>query len=181
MMSSSENSNGTADIPTDAPHACPGTSSEMAGQVSACAGCPNQSICSSGVTRKIDPAIVEIGQRLTSVKNIILVLSGKGGVGKTTVAVMLARALARNSQLRVALLDIDICGPSVPRALGVENEQVKEKKTRTMNIDFQRFVVLGACQWFRLVPRLRHGESVCHVRWISVNIIGTSSDLERTS
>jgi Mrp family chromosome partitioning ATPase len=37
---------------------------------------------------------------------------------------MLARALARNSQLRVALLDIDICGPSVPRALGVENEQV---------------------------------------------------------
>jgi Mrp family chromosome partitioning ATPase len=37
---------------------------------------------------------------------------------------MLARALARNPQLRVALLDIDICGPSVPRALGVENEQV---------------------------------------------------------
>jgi Mrp family chromosome partitioning ATPase len=38
---------------------------------------------------------------------------------------MLARALARNPQLRVAILDIDICGPSVPRALGVENEQVK--------------------------------------------------------
>jgi Mrp family chromosome partitioning ATPase len=37
---------------------------------------------------------------------------------------MLARALARNPQLRIALLDIDICGPSVPRALGVENEQV---------------------------------------------------------
>jgi Mrp family chromosome partitioning ATPase len=112
------------DVPSDAPHACPGTSSTLAGQVSACAGCPNQSICSSGETRRVDPAIVEIGQRLSSVKHIILVLSGKGGVGKTTVSVMLARALARNSQLRVALLDIDICGPSVPRALGVENEQV---------------------------------------------------------
>ena len=40
---------------------------------------------------------------------------------------MLARALARNPQLRIALLDIDICGPSVPRALGVENEQVRLK------------------------------------------------------
>jgi Mrp family chromosome partitioning ATPase len=112
------------DVPSDAPHACPGTSSTLAGRVSACAGCPNQSVCSSGETRRIDPAIVEIGQRLSSVKHIILVLSGKGGVGKTTVAVMLARALARNPQLRIALLDIDICGPSVPRALGVENEQV---------------------------------------------------------
>lgn len=62
---------------------------------------------------------------MSSVKHIILVLSGKGGVGKTTIAVMLARALARNPQLRVAILDIDICGPSVPRALGVENEQVR--------------------------------------------------------
>ncbi|CAF0919498.1 unnamed protein product [Adineta steineri] len=112
------------DVPSDAPHACPGTSSADAGQVSACAGCPNQAICSSGETRRVDPAIVEIGQRLSSVKHIILVLSGKGGVGKTTVAVMLARALARNPQLRIALLDIDICGPSIPRALGVENEQV---------------------------------------------------------
>jgi Mrp family chromosome partitioning ATPase len=79
------------DVPSDAPHACPGTSSTLAGQVSACAGCPNQSICSSGETRRVDPAIVEIGQRLSSVKHIILVLSGKGGVGKTTVSVMLAR------------------------------------------------------------------------------------------
>lgn len=112
------------DVPADAPDACPGTSSTLAGRTAACAGCPNQSICSSGETRRVDPAIVEISQRLSSVKHIILVLSGKGGVGKTTVAVMLARALARNPQLRIALLDIDICGPSVPRALGVENEQV---------------------------------------------------------
>ena len=115
------------DVPADAPHACPGTSSTDAGRVSACAGCPNQSICSSGEARRIDPAIVEIAQRLSSVKHIILVLSGKGGVGKTTVSVMLARALARNNTLRVALLDIDICGPSVPRALGVENEQVSHR------------------------------------------------------
>jgi Mrp family chromosome partitioning ATPase len=133
------------DVPSDAPHACPGTSSTLAGQTSACAGCPNQSICASGETRRIDPSIVEIGQRLSSVKNIILVLSGKGGVGKTTVTVMLARALARNPQLRVAILDIDICGPSVPRALGVENEQVK------INFSLQRrsfsTQILGISFW----------------------------------
>jgi len=53
------------------------------------------------------------------VKNAVAVASGKGGVGKTTVAVNLAVALAQ-SGARVGLLDADIYGPNVPRMMGVD-------------------------------------------------------------
>jgi Mrp family chromosome partitioning ATPase len=51
---------------------------------------------------------------------VILVLSGKGGVGKSTVSTQLALSLAQDEKRNVGLLDIDICGPSVPRMLGLE-------------------------------------------------------------
>jgi ATP-binding protein involved in chromosome partitioning len=55
---------------------------------------------------------------LPGVKSIVAVASGKGGVGKSTVAVNLALALARQKK-RVALLDADIYGPSIPIMMGV--------------------------------------------------------------
>lgn len=60
---------------------------------------------------------------LPGVKNIIGVSSGKGGVGKSTVASNLAVALAREGY-KVGLLDADIFGPSVPKMFGVEDEQL---------------------------------------------------------
>jgi ATP-binding protein involved in chromosome partitioning len=57
--------------------------------------------------------------RLASVRHVIAVGAGKGGVGKSTVAVNLALALAREG-LRVGLLDADIYGPSLPILLGIE-------------------------------------------------------------
>ena len=60
---------------------------------------------------------------LPGVKNIIGISSGKGGVGKSTVASNLAVALAREGY-KVGLLDADIFGPSVPKMFGVEDEQL---------------------------------------------------------
>ncbi len=55
------------------------------------------------------------------VRHVILVLSGKGGVGKSTVSVNLAYALANHGK-RVGLLDLDLHGPSIPKMLGLEGQ-----------------------------------------------------------
>lgn len=62
---------------------------------------------------------------LAKVKHIILVLSGKGGVGKSTVTVQLAYAL-REAGKRVGILDIDLCGPSIPVLLNLENQEIHQ-------------------------------------------------------
>jgi ATP-binding protein involved in chromosome partitioning len=65
-----------------------------------------------------------LNKRMCSIKNKILVLSGKGGVGKSTVAVNLATALMLDG-MSVGLLDCDIHGPSIPKMLRLEGSQVK--------------------------------------------------------
>ncbi len=57
------------------------------------------------------------------VKHVVLVLSGKGGVGKTTIAVNLAVALATHGY-RTGILDLDIHGPDVPKMLGLEGAKL---------------------------------------------------------
>jgi len=61
----------------------------------------------------------EITETLRHIKNKILVMSGKGGVGKSSVAVYLSVALARRG-FRVGLMDVDLHGPSIPRILGLK-------------------------------------------------------------
>jgi ATP-binding protein involved in chromosome partitioning len=61
---------------------------------------------------------LEIRMRMSQIKHKILVLSGKGGVGKSTVAANLAISLAAQGS-KVGLLDVDIHGPSIPQLLGV--------------------------------------------------------------
>ena len=89
-----ENVCSAPEVPANANQGCPGVKSENAGKSEACDGCPNQNICASGEARKEDPDIDEVKVRLSNVKNIVLVLSGKGGVGKSTVSTQLALSLA---------------------------------------------------------------------------------------
>ncbi len=62
---------------------------------------------------------------LPGVKSVILVLSGKGGVGKSTVATQLAFAYQQKG-LKVGVLDIDLCGPSIPKMLDLMNKEVHQ-------------------------------------------------------
>uniref|UniRef100_A0AC35TJ78 Cytosolic Fe-S cluster assembly factor NUBP1 homolog n=1 Tax=Rhabditophanes sp. KR3021 TaxID=114890 RepID=A0AC35TJ78_9BILA len=112
------------DVPADANASCPGTESTEAGKTSGCAGCPNQTNCSTGKGPAVDPDLVNISDRLASVKHKILILSGKGGVGKSTLTSNLALALSQDPKVNVAILDVDICGPSQARMMGVEEETV---------------------------------------------------------
>ncbi len=65
-------------------------------------------------------SIAEMGK---SIKHKLMVLSGKGGVGKSTVATGLALSLAQQG-LKVGLLDIDITGPNVPKMMGLSNHRL---------------------------------------------------------
>jgi ATP-binding protein involved in chromosome partitioning len=65
----------------------------------------------------------QLQSRLCRIRHKVVVLSGKGGVGKSTVAVNLATALMLSGK-RVGLLDIDIHGPSIPTMLGLERETI---------------------------------------------------------
>jgi ATP-binding protein involved in chromosome partitioning len=62
---------------------------------------------------------IEIKERLGHIKNKILVMSGKGGVGKSSVAAYLSVALAKKGY-RVGLMDVDLHGPSIPHILGLK-------------------------------------------------------------
>ncbi|KAL1207793.1 Cytosolic Fe-S cluster assembly factor NBP35 [Cardamine amara subsp. amara] len=100
------------DIPEDANEHFPGLQSESA---QACATAP----------KGPDPDLVAIAERMSTVKHKILVLAGKGGVGKSTFSAQLSFALAGMGH-RVGLMDIDICGPSIPKMLGLEGQEIRQ-------------------------------------------------------
>ncbi len=84
-----------------------------------CEGCPTAATCESAKGKaKGLPEKSEI-----DVKHVILVLSGKGGVGKSTVSVNLAFALSAHGY-RTGLMDLDIHGPNVPKMLGIEDHKL---------------------------------------------------------
>ena len=95
-----------------------------------------------GVKTAQDNPVRKIDNPLPGVKNIIAVSSGKGGVGKSTVACNLAVALALQG-FRVGLLDADIFGPSMPKMFGAEKEQLymHEVDGKNLIIPFEKYGV----------------------------------------
>lgn len=89
------------------------------GSSGGCSGCSSASTCGSAqqqpqdLTAKLNP--------LSSVKHVIGVVSGKGGVGKSLVTSMLAISMARKGY-KVGILDADITGPSIPKVFGVKGK-----------------------------------------------------------
>lgn len=80
--------------------------------------------------------------KLEGVKNIVVVASGKGGVGKSTVSANLAISLARNG-FKTALVDADIFGPSIPKMFGIENAnpEVTHKGEKEAMLPIEKFGV----------------------------------------
>ncbi len=106
------------------PEHCPGVESEQAGKADACEGCPNQNICSSKIPLGPDPDLPQITEKLNDIRHKLMVLSGKGGVGKSTFTTMLGWAFAADEDSEIGVLDLDICGPSMPNMMGAEDEQI---------------------------------------------------------
>ena len=84
--------------------------------MSSCNG--NCSSCGSDCADRKAESLLAQPNPLSNIKKVIAVVSGKGGVGKSTVTSMLAVAMAREGK-RVGVLDADITGPSAPTAFGV--------------------------------------------------------------
>ena len=93
---------------------------------SSCASAKNGSGCGSGIAK--------IKNKYGNIKNIVGVISGKGGVGKSTVTGMLASQLAKKGY-KVGVLDADITGPSMPRFFGI-NEKRAEIYTEGEGVRF---------------------------------------------
>lgn len=79
----------------------------------------NCSSCGASCGARQDPqSLQKPANQLSSIKKVIAIVSGKGGVGKSSVTCTLAAAMSQRGK-KVGVLDADITGPSVPRAFGI--------------------------------------------------------------
>jgi Mrp family chromosome partitioning ATPase len=87
-----------------------------------CDSCAQKGSCKDKDAGKDGTCIVD---RMTRIKHKIIIASGKGGVGKSTISVNLARALQIKG-FRVGVLDADITGPDIPKLLGIEDQKLMQ-------------------------------------------------------
>lgn len=109
--------------------------------MSKCNSCPSKGKCSTSVN-----SCSIINHPYNNIKKVIGIMSGKGGVGKSTVTTLLAKQLNKIG-LKVGILDSDITGPSIPRLMGLKDERAmsngddiypvaNEDNIKTMSINY---------------------------------------------
>ncbi|MCE7741391.1 MAG: Mrp/NBP35 family ATP-binding protein [Candidatus Heimdallarchaeota archaeon] len=84
----------------------------------------------------------KIAETLSKIKNKIAILSGKGGTGKTTVAVNIAQTLS-NMGYKVGVLDADITGPNVPLMFGVEDDQMSSEDNKIQPVEAGKIKIVS--------------------------------------
>lgn len=95
--------------------------------MSECSTCPSNSSCSEEKKNDCGYESMIVKNPYSNIKNVIGVMSGKGGVGKSTISALLAKQL-KNEGYSVGVLDADITGPSIPRLLNISNERAFGKQ-----------------------------------------------------
>lgn len=99
-----------------------------------CSSCPSNDSCSSKNSNK-DNSCGRATPNYGNVKNIIGVISGKGGVGKSTITGILASTL-RKKGYNIGVLDADITGPSMPRFFGINEERAKMRNVGEAGVEY---------------------------------------------
>jgi len=96
---------------------------------------------------------IKVSLALSLMKNRLLVFSGKGGVGKSTVAANLALALAQKG-MKIGLLDIDIHGPNLPKMLGVEDKRLDVSPVGIKPVEVKKNLKLVSMSFLLQDPNL---------------------------
>ena len=89
-----------------------------------CSG--NCASCSSNCSSREKQSLIEPTGEFNNIKNVVAVVSGKGGVGKSMVTSMLAVMMSRRGY-KVGILDADITGPSIPKSFGIINNAMQNE------------------------------------------------------
>ena len=102
--------------------------------MSNCSTCPSGSTCT-----KDKETCGIVNNPLNHIKNVIGIMSGKGGVGKSTVTTLFAKELARRGY-KVGIMDADITGPSIPRLMGVTGQMAMGDGTNIIPVTSKDYI-----------------------------------------
>jgi len=98
--------------------------------------CPSQKLPSRDEIAELKEKLV-LEQNICDINHKIMVMSGKGGVGKSSIATNIAVGLSLKGKL-VGLLDIDIHGPSIPKMVGLEGAPLKQSEEGLMPVEYSK-------------------------------------------